>query len=322
MTSWLTGKRVIITGGDGFIGRYVTACALSEGADVTTLSPSDDPQSDVRHITLDLSIPRSPDLASLHADAMIHLAARSGGIQVQDHEALLEDNIRMTANAMRLATSAGVARLFIASSATVYSGSEDETWLDEPSPTVGPSSTSTTPYAWSKLTGEFQGLNWAREHEKETICGRLVNVFGPGGSFDPGRSTVVHAIIKRAVEAEAGKPVEVWGDGSQQRTFAYVEDAARAIAHLMALQNPPSIVNISTTQSASIAEVAGIIANHTGHSHSDLLYLPNMPQGPSRRLVGSRLLRELGFQPHTNLESAIIRTIESYRDLIYGGRRR
>lgn len=261
---------------------------------------------------MDLQEPEAVADALDGTQVVVHLAARSGGIQFQhgQHRWVLDDNTRMTRNVLDAAVASDVRRVFLASSGVVYSRHGGEV-LTEDSPVVSAGREPVTGYAWSKLTDEVLGQWTAAQHEVEVVIGRFTNVYGPGGSFDPDRSTVVHALVKKAVDASPDGVLEVWGDGTPVRSFVYVEDAARAIIAVLTRGEPLEIYNITGGDPVSIGDVAEQIRQQVS-SDLEIMFDTQRPQGPRQRVLDGTRLRSLGFHATTSVAEGLRRTIIEY----------
>lgn len=302
----LRGRRVIVTGGHGFIGRHVVARLAAVGVDVLALHvPGTDPvrgfPADSRPV--DLEDAAGVAAACAHADAVIHLAARAGGIQFQSagDDTVFEVNRRMTDNVLAAAGRNGISRVFLASSMVIYRPSDQPISEDHPQlePDDHPS-----PYAWSKIVDEIA----AAQHPDLEVCiGRFGNVYGPGGSFDPERSTVVHALIDRALRSTDGE-LTVWGDGTAVRSFVFVEDVARAVVLILGAGTPGAAYNVDSGIGHTIAEVATAVRDAVDPALR-LRFDPSRPTGPKVRVGSIARLRALGFPAPVGLVDGLRETI-------------
>lgn len=301
----VAGARVLITGGHGFVGgalvRYLAAsgaqlsCPYRPGARAAGLPAT--------VFEADLLQPGALDDALADVDLVVHLAARSGGIQFQhvDHGEVWAENTAVTRHVLMSSTKAQVRRVFLASSGVVYAASS-ESLLSEESPTVGPPAR-VSGYAWSKLTDEVLGMwTWA-SGGPEVVVGRFANVYGPGGSFDPARSTVVHALVRKAVEARDGR-LEVWGDGTAVRSFLHVDDVARAIVTILEHGEAGGTYNCDASEPVTIARLAEIVRDAVD-ANLDLAFDPSRASGPTRRVLDTARLRSLGFSPEVSLAAGV-----------------
>lgn len=304
-----------VTGGYGFIGQHVLRALADVGAEPVALVQRDDHATDVpgeRRI-VDLLDPVAVADATGGMDLVVHLAARSGGIQFQhgDHRRVFKNNTAMTRNVLDAAVAAGVRRVFLASSGVVYSRHAGEV-LAEDRPVVSPAREPVTGYAWSKLTDEALGHWIAADSNIEVVIGRFANVYGPGGSFDLDRSTVVHSLIKKAVDAAPDGSFQVWGDGTPTRSFVYVHDAALAVTTILARGESGQVYNVSATGPVSIGDLALKIGERVSPGLA-VTFDADRPQGPAKRVLDASKLESLGFVGRTPLLEGLDRTIAAYR---------
>ncbi|MBW3579033.1 MAG: NAD-dependent epimerase/dehydratase family protein [Actinobacteria bacterium] len=317
MSTSLAGRKVLVTGGSGFIGRYVTRELAAAGADVTVVhTPHSDDRIDVPAAVVEAVL--GEDDIVYHAvegvDAVVHLAARSGGIQMQqaDHAGLFVDNVRITRQVFDAALRADVGAVYAASSAVVYASAQPRP-MTEDAPKIEPGHPGATGYAWSKLTDEAIA-QWYSARIGRVVIGRFANVYGPGATFDPERSTVVHSLVKKAVDAAPGGTLRVWGAGDVIRSFIHVRDAARAVVTILERAENGSVYNIDSADPVSIRRLAETIRAIVDPS-LDVRFDPSKPAGPPFRVLDTTALRALGFEPGTALTDGLGETVEAYRSL-------
>ncbi|MEA3510515.1 MAG: NAD-dependent epimerase/dehydratase family protein [Actinomycetota bacterium] len=304
--------RIAVVGAAGFVGRNVVRNFADRGESVIAIVRSEDVipgdfPAEVR--PLDAGDTDALERSLGGVSRIVHLAARSGGIQLQEatHLDLYEDNRRLTDSVLGAAAVAGVGRVFLASSAVVYRDSASGT-IDENDPIVGPGD-APTGYAWSKAADEVVA-GWA--NDVETVVGRFGNVYGPEASFDPARSTVVHGLISRMVDAPKHGTVTVWGDGSAVRSFIFVQDVAAAIALILDRGEQGVAYNVDTSEAVTIRELASLIRDLAAPSVT-LEFDSSKPSGAHRRVPDSGRLRSLGFTPTMALVDGLTSTIDWYR---------
>lgn len=299
-------RRVLVTGAAGFIGSRVVSRLIAEGDTVIGIGQGKSEAH--RDVSADLS--KAPPLSSIEADCLIHLAALSGGIQAQGNEPVYHGNVEMARSALELGRRAGVDNVVLASSSVVYQDPRTEEALSERHPTLDPGVDDVSPYAWSKLTTEVLGQWFASKTSIPVVSGRLATVYGPGGSFDPAVSNVVHALIDRSASAPRRSSVSVWGTGDPVRSFIYVEDAAAAIILLSRLQNPAPVYNVASSEPTSIRRLAELIVEISDRDQS-LEFDSSKPDGPAFRYLDTTLIQKEAFAPGWSLRDGLKATIHS-----------
>lgn len=313
------GAKVLLTGGRGFVGRVLVGMLLERGAEVvSTVRPGHDGEGRrgdldpaVRTVPVDLVSGDGVDVAMKGTDLVIHLAALSGGIQFQAaaQEDVFRDNVAMTRHVLDAAVAEGVGRVYLSSSAVIYRATPAP-YISEDSPTVAPGVASVSGYAWSKLTDEVMG-EWMGHGDTSVVIGRYTNVYGPGGSFDPARSTVIHSLVHKALAARPGGTVEVWGRGRAVRSFIHVEDCARAVLAICERGEPSRAYNVDSSDPVTIRELALLVRDTVDPSIS-LEFDSTKPEGAMRRVLDNSRLRGLGFRPEIDLAAGIASTVEAH----------
>ena len=243
---------------------------------------------------------------------VVHLAARAGGIQFQESgsSAVFSENRLMTDNILEGAARVGVRRVYLASSAVVYRPGPHRPLL-ETDPVVQPWE-HPSPYAWSKVTDEVVGGWWQGSGRLDVVVGRFSNVYGPGAPFDPERSTVIHALIRRAAETPAGGELLVWGDGSAIRSFAYVEDVASAVSTILFDGERGLVYNVDNGTEVTVKTLATAVRDAVDPSLV-LRFDPSKPTGLEYRVTDPTRLKSLGVSMGTILTVGIDRTVADYR---------
>lgn len=316
------GKRVVVTGGAGFIGSHLTKRLVKKGAWVTVMGrrpltqinslASLSPKA-FTYVTLDLGRP-TPRLFSLlkGQDIVFHLAGRIAGIEFnRNHPAtMLRDNLRQTLNILEIARKAKIDRFQFVSSACVYPRfctiptPESEGFLDEPEPT-------NYGYGWAKRIGEVLAKTYAQEYGMKISIVRPYNCYGPFDNFAPETSHVIPALIKRVIGGE--NPVIVWGDGTPTRSFLYVEDLARGLMAAVEKYPEPDPINLGTEEEISIKDLIKLIIKISGRK-SRIVFDKTKPNGQPRRNCDTRKAREkIGFKAKINLSEGLKRTLVWYQ---------
>jgi GDP-L-fucose synthase len=305
----LGDEPIVVTGGAGFLGAHVVRRLRARGCRYVIVPRSR--QFDLR---------RERDVEALFAQVrptvVIHLAARAGGIgALQAAPAqCFYDNVVMGVLLMEHARRAGV-RKFVAVGTLCSYPAETPVPFREERLWDGPPQESNAAYGLAKRTLLAQAQAYRRQYGWDAISLVPSNLYGPGDDFDPERSRVVPALVRKCVEAaEAGTDeIVVWGDGSPTRDFLYVEDCAEAIVLATERYGGAEPVNVGSGREVSIRELVGLVAELTGF-RGDVLWDAERPTGQARcRLDTSRALAAFGFRAGTELRTGLQRTIDGYR---------
>lgn len=307
--SW-SGRRVLVTGGAGFLGRHVVDRLLERGADVVVPRSAD----------RDLTVPGVAEamLADEQPSVVIHLAARVGGIGYNQAEPapLYLSNLLMGTHVIEAARHApSVERTVLLGTVCSYPKftpvpfREDSLWDGYPEET-------NAPYGLAKKAHLVHAQVNAAQYGQRFAYLIPTNLYGPGDKFHPAVSHVIPALIKKCVEAkETGEEkVDVWGTGTASREYLYVDDAAEAIV-LAAEQDGdafPEPINLGTDHEVTIRETVETIARLVGFE-GELRWDPTKPDGqPRRRVDASRAERVLGWRAGFPFEEGLRTTIDWY----------
>ena len=308
MTGFWTGRRVMVTGGGGFLGRAVVKRLQAAGADEIFVPRSAD--YDLR--TLD-DIQRA--LADSRPQLIIHLAAVVGGIGAnrENPGRFFYENAIMGIQLMEQARLADVEKFVTIGTVCSYPKftpvpfSEDELWNGYPEET-------NAPYGLAKKMLLAQGQAYRQQYGFNVIHLIPVNLYGPGDNFDPASSHVIPALIKKCVDArEAGTPfIEVWGTGSASREFIYVDDAAEGIILGAEHYDGAEPVNLGVGSEISIRDLVELIVRLTGFE-GEVRWDTSKPDGqPRRALDTTRARNAFDFSARTSFEDGLAATIEWY----------
>ena len=303
------GRRVMVTGGAGFLGRAVVARLKAAGADEIFVPRSRD--YDLR--TLD-GIERA--LTDGRPEMVIHLAAVVGGIGAnrENPGRFFYENAIMGIQLMEQARLGGVAKFVTVGTVCAYPKftpvpfHEEDLWNGYPEET-------NAPYGLAKKMLLVQGQSYREQYGFNAIHLMPVNLYGPGDHFDLETSHVIPALIRKCLEAkERGEPeIVCWGDGTPTREFLYVEDAAEAIVLAAERYDGPEPVNVGSGMEISIKDLVHLVAQLTGFQ-GNVVWDPTKPNGQPRRSVDTqRAERSFGFRARTSFEEGLRRTIEWHR---------
>ncbi len=308
MSGFWPDKRVLITGGTGFLGQAV--CRLLNRQEPAAIAAPSSADYDLRDADQARRL-----LADTQPDTVIHLAARVGGIGAnQERPAdLYLDNLLMGTNIIEQCRLAGTERLVVVGTICSYPKhtavpfSEDSLWNGYPEET-------NAPYGVAKLAHLVQLQANRKQHGQKGIYLMPTNLYGPGDKFHPSVSHVIPALIKKCVDAvEAGHDsIQAWGTGTASREFLYVDDAARGILLAAERYQGADPVNLGTNHEIAIKELAHHIADITGFT-GRIQWDPSRPDGQPRRGVDpSRAKQLFGFEATTPFADGLRRTCQWY----------
>ena len=306
MVEW-RGRRVLVTGGAGFLGRHLVAAFRAAGAIV--VAP--------RRREYDL-VQAEACAAMLRAhpvDAIVHSAALYGGIwfnSLQPAE-IFYTNLVMGTQLMEAARRAGVEQFVQIGTACSYPGHLDGD-LTESQLWAGPCHETVECYGLTKKVLEVQGRVYHAQHGLKVAHLILTNLYGPWDCYEPERSHVAAALIRKVVEAsDDGQPLEVWGSGAAVREFLYVADAAEAIVRAGARCTDGQALNIGTGVGTSIRELVDLLCELT-EFRGQVLWDAGKPDGAARKVLDvARMETVLGWRPPTSLRTGLVQTIAWYR---------
>jgi len=302
------GKRVVVTGGAGFLGTFLVE-KLRRRARVEVFVPHIE-EYDLR----DLSVIRSM-LSDVAPDVVIHLAARVGGIGANlAHPAeFFYDNLMMSVPLLHESWRSGVGKFVALGTVCAYPKftpvpfKEEDLWNGYPEET-------NAPYGLAKKMLLVQSQAYRQQYGFNSIFLLPVNMYGPGDNFDPESSHVIPALIRKFLEArDSGeRTVPVWGTGQPTREFLYVEDAAEGIVLATERYDRSEPVNLGSGMEISIMDLALLIAKVIGYD-GDVVCDTSKPDGQPRRcLDASKAQRFFGFKAATRFEDGLRRTIAWY----------
>lgn len=306
----LKGKRIVVTGGAGFLGQHVVQ-ALRERGCKEIVFP--------RRSQYDLT--REVVVAQLYRDlrpeVVIHLAAAVGGIGANraNPGRFFYENLVMGAMLMEYSQRAGVEKFVGVGTVCAYPKftsvpfREEDLWNGYPEET-------NAPYGLAKKMLLVQGQAYRQQYGFNSIHLILVNLYGPGDSFDLESSHVIPAIIRKCLQAiERGETkIVCWGDGTPTREFLYVEDCAEAIVLAVERYDGADPVNIGAGFEISVKKLVELIAELSGFQ-GQILWDTSKPNGQPRRCLDTSRAWELfGFRAKTNFREGLLRTIQWYKE--------
>jgi GDP-L-fucose synthase len=306
----IAGRRVLVTGGAGFLGRKVVTLLHERGAAQVVVP---------RRIDYDLTDQRQVDtlFEATRPNLVLHLAAEVGGIGANraNPGRYFYANMAMGLNVVEAARRGGVEKLVQVGTVCSYPKytsvpfNEDDLWDGYPEET-------NAPYGIAKKALMVMLRGYREQYGLVGVSLLPVNLYGPEDNFDPVTSHVIPALIRKFVEAAGrGDPaVEVWGTGVASREFLYVDDAARAIILATERYDDPDPVNVGAGEEITIRDLVELIAKLTGYG-GDVVWDPTKPDGQPRRMLDTTRARErFGFTAEVAFEDGLRRTIAWWED--------
>jgi len=301
-------KRVVVTGGGGFLGSFVTERLKKLNCK-------------------NIFIPRSQDYNLIDMDAVkrvykdaepdivIHLAASVGGIGAnrENPGKFFYENLMMGVQMMEQGRLFGIQKFVAIATICSYPKftpvpfKEEELWNGYPEET-------NAPYGLAKKMLLVQSQAYRQQYGFNSCCLFPVNLYGPGDNFNPESSHVIPALIKKCIDAKFGnnREIVVWGDGTPTREFLYVEDAAEGILLAAERYNSSEPVNIGAGFEISIIKLVELIASLCEFKGS-IIWDTSKPNGQPRRMLDTtRAEEEFGFKAGTSFKEGLKKTIDWY----------
>ncbi|MBI5885204.1 MAG: GDP-L-fucose synthase [Deltaproteobacteria bacterium] len=304
----LEGKRVVVTGGAGFLGSFVVEKLKARGC-------------------RDIFVPRSADYdlvdrgacrrlyKDARPDVVIHLAAKVGGIGAnrENPGSFFYDNLMMGVQLIEEGRLYGLKKLVALGTICAYPKftpvpfREEELWNGYPEET-------NAPYGLAKKMLLVQSQAYRQQYGFNSIYLLPVNLYGPRDNFDPSSSHVIPALIKKCMDAKkAGEPfITVWGTGKATREFLYADDAAEGIVLATEKYEKSDPVNLGAGFEISIKDLVTLIVRLTGFV-GEMRWDATKPDGQPRRCLDTTLAeREFGFKATTGFEEGLKKMIDWY----------
>jgi GDP-L-fucose synthase len=306
----LTKKRIVVTGGGGFLGSFVVDALKARGCESVFVPRK-----------RDYDLTRMDGIEKMFADArpevLFHLAAVVGGIGANrlNPGSFFYENAIMGIQLIEAARVHQVEKTLVAGSICAYPKftpvpfKEDDLWNGYPEET-------NAPYGIAKKALLVQGQAYRQQYGLNSIFVMPVNLYGPRDNFDLQSSHVIPALIRKALEAKEAGVTELvgWGDGSPTREFLYVEDAAEGLITAMERYDGDEPVNLGSGYEISIKDLMELIARLCGFE-GRLVWDASQPNGqPRRGLDTTRADRYFGFRAQTTLEAGLQKTIDWYKE--------
>lgn len=323
MSKFWNGRRVLVTGASGLLGRSIVARIRNTEAAVFETFLRNRPSQSAMQLNLTSRDQVKLLFDTISPDTVIHCAANIGGVawQKKDLHAPITDNLVMGAYVLEYA-SRSACDLLLISSSTVYPaipyavGEElagvgvevGRVYYPAPDPSYGGVGN-------VKLTLEKIAMYYARQHEMHLTILRPGAIYGPWDHFDAGRGHVIPQLIVKAEKLEAGQPLIVWGSPLVERDFVYVDDVADSAAVVLENQYTECACYNIAGECATIQRVANEILKTMGKESTKVEYDKHGPQTVQcRRLSGARIESTLGWKAKVSLTEGLRRTIAWRKD--------
>ncbi|OGK62558.1 GDP-fucose synthetase [Candidatus Roizmanbacteria bacterium RIFOXYB2_FULL_38_10] len=308
MNNFFYKKKILLTGGAGFVGTYVCKELVKQGAKLSDIIIPRSHKFDLREADICNKLTKGVDI-------VINLAGNVGGIGYnrENPGALFYDNITMGVNLIEASRINKVKKFVQIGTICSYPKytpvpfKEENLWNGYPEET-------NAPYGIAKKALLVMMQAYKRQYNFRGIYLLPVNMYGPGDNFDPKSSHVIAALIRKIYEAKRNgkKEIIVWGDGSATREFFYVEDAALAIVKATAKYEKTEPVNIGAGFEIRIDELVGMLVKLMAFE-GDIVWDRSKPNGqPRRSLDTSKAKKEFGFKAKTPFNEGLKKTVEWY----------
>lgn len=305
----LQDKNILVTGGNGFLGKQVVDRLCQAGASIDRISTP-------RSHELDLCKWSNCQQAVKQQDIVVHLAAHVGGIGLNREKPaeLFYDNLMMGTQLIHAAYQEGVSKFVCVGTICAYPKftsvpfKEDDLWNGYPEET-------NAPYGIAKKALLVQLEAYRQQYDFNGIYLLPVNLYGPEDNFDPRSSHVIPALIRKVHEAQerGDKKLPAWGDGSPTREFLYSTDAARGIVMATQSYDEAAPVNLGTNQEVRIKDLVETICELMGFE-GEIVWQTDQPNGQPRRCLDTQRAKEkFGFVAETEFRQGLKNTIEWYR---------
>ena len=309
MASPLQGKRIVVTGGAGFLGRAVCQRLNALGASEVLIP---------RRAEFDLTTEKAVDrlYKEMRPQIVLHLAAEVGGIgaNMMNPGRYFYANMAMAMHLIEGARRYGVEKFLQTGTICAYPKftpvpfQEENLWNGYPEET-------NAPYGIAKKAAMVMLDAYRIQYGLKSAYVLPVNLYGPHDNFDLQTSHVIPALIRKCVEAQRARAlhIECWGNGSASREFLYVDDAADGLVRAAEVMNVPEPINLGTGNEITIRNLVELIAKLCDF-HGEIRWDITKPDGQPRRCLDTRRAQErLGWQAKVGFEDGLKRTIEWYR---------
>lgn len=323
MLSFWHNKKVLVTGGAGFVGSHAVEMLVEQGAKVRVTTSHElnnrgkqnlaQVIDDVEVVVADLRDLNDALKATKDQHYVINAAAKVAGVywNIEHPATMFRENMLISLNTIEAARQNNCERFLVVSSACVYPRfctiptPEDEGFKDEPEPT-------NTGYGWAKRMAEFLGRTYKTEYGMTVGIARPYNVYGPRDNFNPKESHVIPGILNRLYGGE--NPFNIWGNGEQTRSFLYVKDTARGLLEVLEKYPEADPVNIGANEETKVKDLVRLIMEISGKTDVKTVFDTSKDPGQPRRCCDTtKAEQKIGWRPEYALRQGLKETIDWYK---------
>lgn len=303
--------RILLTGSSGMLGSAIHEAIIQKKPDVKIFAPS---SSELNLLDSNLV---EEKIAQFKPDQIIHCAAKVGGIQanIDDPFSYFFSNVLMDSNLINVAKSQGVNSFLYFGSSCMYPADTSQPILESQILT-GALEKTNEGYALAKILATKLISTIATQFKLDWHVLILSNLYGPGDKYSENNSHLVAAVIQKidAAIRSGSKTVEMWGDGLAKREFTYVDDVASFVVNKIGVtKSMPSVMNLGAGEDYTVRDYYEKVAQVMGFG-GEIISLPNKPVGMKRKLMDSELAASHGWNPKSDLDSGLLKTIARYRE--------
>jgi len=303
-------RKIYLAGHRGMVGSALHRALLASGTPAEHILTATREQLDLRDQAA------VSDFVRQHRPYLVILAAaKVGGIVANNNfpADFLYDNLAIATHLIHASFRTGVERLLFLGSSCIYPKLAPQP-IREDALLTGPLEPTNEAYALAKIAGLKLCEYYRRQHGRLFHSAMPCNLYGPGDNYHPEHSHVIPGLIRRFHDAKTAgaESVTIWGSGTPRREFLHVDDLAAACLQLLALPDPPSLVNVGAGRDLTIRELADHIATAVGFTGT-IQTDPTRPDGTPRKLMDSSLIHSLGWTPKMELARGLA---DAYRDFL------
>lgn len=315
--NFLKDKKVLVTGGSGFVGTNLLKRLLESGCNLHTTIHTTEPQfknKHIKYINVDLTTPQGCLEATHEIDYIFMCAANTSGAAVMENNPLahLTPNILMNLSLFEAAYKNNVKKVLFISSNTVYPVTDYPVKEDD---VTNEFFHKYFIVAWMKRFTEIVSEMYSDRIKKKMniVVVRPANLYGPYDDFEWETSHVIPALVRKV--AERHDPIEVWGDGKDLKEFLYIDDFIDGIILAMEKVNSSKPINLSLNKAVTVKEILDHLIQIEGHGSAKIEYDTTKPTMIPKRLIDNKYAKELlGFSPKIQIKDGLFKTLNWYKN--------